>query len=125
LLDVVFSILAFFILISAALTLPSRIGIDLPISDRNNQGNLNSENLQPEDVFVITLDPSGQMLRDGKLMPTQQLAQDISKFLATSAKGMIVLSADDSNVSYQIVISRLSELRAIAGNRVAIATSRS
>ncbi|MCY7331315.1 MAG: biopolymer transporter ExbD [Pseudanabaena sp. CAN_BIN31] len=125
LLDVVFSILAFFILISAALTLPSRIGIDLPISDRNNQGNSNSENLQPEDVFVITLDPSGQMLRDGKLMPTQQLAQDISKFLATSAKGMIVLSADDSNVSYQIVIIRLSELRAIAGNRVAIATSRS
>jgi len=125
LLDVVFSILAFFILISAALTVPSQIGVDLPISDRNNQGNLNSENLQPEDVFVITLDPSGQMLRDGKLMPTQQLAQDISKFLATSAKGMIVLSADDSNVSYQIVISRLSELRAIAGNRVAIATSRS
>jgi len=72
LLDVVFSILAFFILISAALTLPSRIGIDLPISDRKNQGNLNSENLQPEDVFVITLDPSGQMLRDGKLIPTQQ-----------------------------------------------------
>ena len=51
--------------------------------------------------------------------------QDISEFLATSAKGMIVRSADDSNVSYQIVSSRLSELRAIAGNRVAIATSRS
>jgi biopolymer transport protein ExbD len=125
LLDVVFSILAFFILISATLTVPSRIGIDLPISDRNNQGNLNSENLQPEDVFVITLDPSGQMLRDGKSVPSQQLAQDISKFLDTSAKGMVVLSADDSNVSYQIVIGRLSELRAIAGNRVAIATSRS
>ncbi len=125
LLDVVFSILAFFILISAALTVPSRIGIDLPISDRNSQGDLNSENLQPADVFVITLDPSGQMLKDGKSVPSQQLAQDISKFLATSAKGMVVLSADDSNVSYQIVISRLSELRAIAGNRVAIATSRS
>jgi biopolymer transport protein ExbD len=38
---------------------------------------------------------------------------------------MVVLSADDSTVSYQIVISRLSELRSIAGNRVAIATSRS
>ncbi len=125
LLDVVFSILAFFILLSAALTLPSRIGVDLPISDRNNKDNLSSENLQPEDVFVITLDPSGQMLRDGKSVPSQQLAQDISKFLATSVKGMVVLSADDSNVSYQIVIGRLSELRAIAGDRVAIATSRS
>lgn len=125
LLDVVFSILAFFILLSSALTLPNRIGVDLPISDRNGKDNLNSGNLQPEDVFVITLDPSGQMLRDGKSVPSQQLAQDINKFLTTSAKGMVVLSADDSNVSYQIVISRLSELRAIAGDRVAIATSRS
>jgi len=125
LLDVVFSILAFFILLSAALTVPSRIGIDLPISDRSSQGDSNTGDLQPADVFVITLDPAGQMLKDGKLMPPQQLAQEINSFLATSARGVVVLSADDSTVSYQIVINRLSELRAIAGNRVAIATSRS
>ena len=124
-LDVVFSILAFFILLSAALTLPNRIGIDLPISDRSSQGDSNSGELQPEDVFVITLDPAGQMLKDGKLIPPQQLAQEITRFLAASARGVVVLSADDSTVSYQIVINRLSELRAIAGNRVAIATSRS
>ncbi len=125
LLDVVFSILAFFILLSAALTMPSRVGIDLPISDRNSRGDSNSGDLQPEDVFVITLDPAGQMLKDGKLISPQQLSQEITQFLEASTKGMIVLSADDSTVSYQIVISRLSELRAIAGNRVAIATSRS
>ncbi|GBO56419.1 biopolymer transport protein ExbD/TolR [Pseudanabaena sp. lw0831] len=124
-LDVVFSILAFFILLSAALTVPSRIGIDLPISDRNSKGDSNSGDLQPEDVFVITLDPAGQMLKDGKSMPPQQLSQEITRFLDSSTRGMVVLSADDSTVSYQIVISRLSELRAIAGNRVAIATSRS
>jgi biopolymer transport protein ExbD len=125
LLDVVFSILAFFILLSAALTMPSRMGIDLPISDRNSKGESNSGDLQTEDVFVITLDAAGQMLKDGKSIPPQQLSQEITRFLAASTRGMIVLSADDSNVSYQIVISRLSELRAIAGNRVAIATSRS
>ncbi len=125
LLDVVFSILAFFILLSAALTMPSRVGIDLPISDRNSKGESNSGDLQPEDVFVITLDPAGQMLKDGQSIPPQQLSQEITRFLAASTRGMIVLSADDSTVSYQIVISRLSELRAIAGNRVAIATSRS
>ena len=125
LLDVVFSILAFFILLSAALTIPSRIGIDLPISDRNNKDDSNSGDLQPQDVFVITLDPAGQMLKDGKSISSQQLTQDINTFLAASARGTVVLSADDSTVSYQIVISRLSELRAIAGNRVAIATSRS
>jgi biopolymer transport protein ExbD len=65
------------------------------------------------------------MLKDGKSIPPQQLSQEITRFLAASTRGMIVLSADDSTVSYQIVISRLSELRAIAGNRVAIATSRS
>ena len=125
LLDVVFSILAFFILISSALTMPSRIGVDLPISDRNNSGNSNVNNPQPEDFFIITLDPAGQMLSDGKSISPQQLEQDIRNFLANSSRGMVVLSADNSNVSYQEVINRLAELRAIAGNRVAIATSRS
>jgi biopolymer transport protein ExbD len=125
LLDVVFSILAFFILLSSALTVPSRIGVDLPISDRSSKSDSNSGDLQPEDIFIITLDPAGQMLKDGKSISSQQLSQQINSFLAASTRGMVVLSADDSTVSYQIVISRLSELRAIAGNRVAIATSRS
>ncbi len=124
LLDVVFSILAFFILISAALTTPSRIGVDLPISDRNSN-NSNPSDRKPEDYFIITLDPAGQMLSDGKAISPQQLEQDIRNFLATSARGTVVLSAENSNVSYQLVINRLAELRAIAGNRVAIATSRS
>ena len=125
LLDVVFSILSFFILISSALTMPSRIGVDLPISDRNNSGNSNVNDPQLGDFFIITLDPAGQMLSDGKSISPQQLEQDIRNFLATSSRGMVVLSADNSNVSYQEVINRLAELRAIAGNRVAIATSRS
>ena len=125
LLDVVFSILAFFILLSSALTMPSRVGIDLPISDRNSKDASNSGDLQPEDVFVITLNPAGQMLKDGKSMSPQQLTQEITSFLSASTRGVVVLSADDSTVSYQIVINRLSELRGIAGNRVAIATSRS
>ncbi len=126
LLDVVFSILAFFILLSAALTVPSRVGIDLPVSsDRNSSGKPLSGESNPKDLFVITLDPSGQMLKDGKLIPPQQLTQDINSFLARSSQGMVVLSADDSTVSYQIVINRLAELRGIAGNRVAIATSKS
>ena len=125
LLDVVFSILAFFILISSALTMPSRIGVDLPISNRNNSGNSDVNDPQLGDFFIITLDPAGQMLSNGKSISPQQLDQDIRNFLATSSQGMVVLSADNSNVSYQEVINRLAELRAIAGNRVAIATSRS
>jgi biopolymer transport protein ExbD len=125
LLDVVFSILAFFILISSALNVPSRIGVDLPISDRNSSSDPNLSDLKPEDIFVITLNPTGQMLSDGKSLSPQQLEQDIRKFLAASSRGVVVLSADNTNVSYQIVINRLAELRGIAGSRVAIATSRS
>jgi biopolymer transport protein ExbD len=124
LLDVVFSILAFFILISSALIVPNRIGIDLPVSDRSSN-NSNSGNLKSEDVFVITLDPNGQMLSDGKAIAPKQLEQNIRKFLAASERGVVVLSADNTDVSYQLVINRLAELRGIAGNRVAIATSRS
>lgn len=124
LLDVVFSVLAFFVLLSAALTVPSRVGIDLPISSSNGS-NAQSGAVQPEDVLVITLDASGQMLFDGKPVPPQQLEQDIRNFLSKSSKGTVVLSADSADVSYQVVINRLAELRAIAGNRVAIATSKS
>jgi biopolymer transport protein ExbD len=124
LLDVVFSILAFFILISAALTVPKGIGVDLPIGTSTN-GNAVSGEVKPEDMFVITLDATGQMLSDGKLIAPQQLEQDVRNFLASSAQGVVVLSADNANVSYQVVINRLAELRVIAGNRVAIATSRS
>lgn len=124
LLDVVFSILAFFILMSSALIVPNRIGIDLPVSDRGSN-NSNSGNLKSEDVFVITLDPNGHMLSDGKAIAPKQLEQNIRKFLAASERGVVVLSADNTDVSYQLVINRLAELRGIAGNRVAIATSRS
>lgn len=124
LLDVVFSILAFFILISAALTVPKGIGVDLPIGTSTNANAVSGE-VKPEDMFVITLDPAGQMLSDGKLIAPQQLEQDVRNFLASSAQGVVVLSADNANVSYQVVINRLAELRVIAGNRVAIATSRS
>ncbi len=123
LLDVVFSILAFFILISAALTTPSQIGIDLPIRDRTNSSNPND--LKPEDLFIITLDTEGQMLSDGKAISPQQLEQEVRSFLTNSARGTVVLSAENPNVSYKLVINRLAELKAIAGNRVAIATSRS
>ena len=125
LLDVVFSILAFFILVSAALTVPSTIGVDLPIRDRNPKVGNTDDGIKPENVFVITLNTSGQMLSDGKIIPDQKLEQDIRNFLASSDQGVVVLTADNIDVSYQLVIERLAQLRAIAGNRVAIATSRS
>ena len=125
LLDVVFSVLAFFILLSAALTVPSRVGIDLPIGTGSGSNSDSNNALQPEEVLVITLDTSGQMLLDGRAIAMQQLEQDIRTFLAKSSKGTVVLSADNVDVSYQMVINRLAELRAIAGDRVAIATSKS
>lgn len=125
LLDVVFSVLAFFILVSAALTMPSKVGVDLPIRDRNPRMGNTNDGIKPENIFMITLNNSGQMLADGKPITDQKLEQDIRNFLARSDQGVVVLTADNIDVSYKIVIERLAQLRAIAGNRVAIATSRS
>ncbi|MDX2254343.1 MAG: biopolymer transporter ExbD [Pseudanabaenaceae cyanobacterium bins.39] len=124
LLDVVFSILAFFILVSAALTIPSSVGVDLPIRDRDPKGNA-SDGLKSSDIFIITLNAKGQMLSNGNIVPDQQLEQAIGQFLANSSQGVVVLTADNTDVSYQVVIERLAQLRKIAGDRVAIATSRS
>jgi biopolymer transport protein ExbD len=126
LLDVVFSILAFFILVSSALTVPSSIGVDLPIRSESKSGsNPDLNAISSEDIFIITLDTSGQMLSEGKVTEPEKLEQDIRNFLEKSSRGVVVLNAENTSVSYQMVINRLAELRAIAGNRVAIATSRS
>jgi biopolymer transport protein ExbD len=123
LLDVVFSILAFFILLTAGLTQPSSIGVDLPQTNRNSTSN--SGNPTQPDMLVITLDRSGATRIDRQPLPQAALEQRIKSYLVQYPQGIVVLNAEDNSVSYQQVIVFLEYLRGLAGDRVAIATSKS
>ena len=123
LLDVVFSVLAFFILLTAGLSEPSSIGVDLPQANRNSASN--SSNPTPPDMLVITLDRSGGTRIDRQLLPQTDLESRIKSYLVQHPQGLVVLNAEDNSVSYQQVIIFLEYLRGLAGDRVAIATSKS
>ena len=121
LLDVVFSILAFFMLLTAGLTQPSGIGIDLPQATRNSASNSPT---QPE-MLVITLDRLGATRIDRQPLQQADLESRIKSYLVQHPQGIVVLNAEDNSVSYQQVIIFLEYLRGLAGDRVAIATSKS
>jgi biopolymer transport protein ExbD len=120
LLDVVFAILAVFVLLSAGLSLPQSIGVDLPSSgDRSGTNN----NSVPPEMLIFTLDRSGDLyLRELPVTPLM-IEDEIKAFLQAKPQGLVVLNAQDEAVSYQNVIIKLEQMRKIAGDRVAIATS--
>ncbi len=125
LLDVVFSVLAFFVLLTSALTLPTQLGIDLP--RLANNGSISNTGISggQDAMLMITLDRSGRPLIDGQLVTDTQLEQQVNAFLRTSSQGLVILNAADSSVTYQVVVERLAQLRRLAGDRVGIATNRS
>jgi biopolymer transport protein ExbD len=128
LLDVVFSVLAFFVLLTSALTIPTQLGIDLPrLANSGNGANSPSvSNSGGQDaMLMITLDRFGKPLIDGQPVTDAQLERQVNLFLRTSAQGLVILNAADSSVTYQVVVERLAQLRRLAGDRVGIATNRS
>ncbi len=124
LLDVVFSILAFFILLTAGLVAPQRIGIDLP-QVNDTQASQDAVNQPQPEMLVVTLDKMGKTRLENQLIEPTALATEIKSFINKYPKGLVVLNAEDPSVSYQLVINQVADLRRVAGNRVAIATSKS
>ncbi len=121
LIDVVFSILAFFVLASAGLVTPTKLGITLPQEQKNSTQAIP---LRPE-LLIVTLDREGTPRLKGEIVTKTALESQIKTHLINYPKGIVVLNAEDSQVSYQQVIEFLQELKTIAGDRVAIATTRS
>jgi biopolymer transport protein ExbD len=125
LLDVVFAVLAFFVLLTSALAIPTQLGIDLP-RVTNGSNSTTGSNSNPRDaMLVITLDRFGRTLIDGQPVTETQLEQRVTLFLRSSDQGLVVLNAEDASVTYQVVVDRLAQLRRLAGDRVGIATNRS
>lgn len=122
LLDVVFALLAFFVLVAAGLAPIQQIGVDLPAkSAANSPKNTKSLN----EMLIVTLDLDGKTRIDGNLLTPAGLEVAVKGYIAAFPQGSVVLNAEDASVSYQQVINTLEVLRKLAGDRVAIATSKS
>jgi biopolymer transport protein ExbD len=123
LVDVIFCILTFFILAAVGLTRQQAIALDLPNANTGTplppQG-LGAQAIQRERLYV-SVDAIGQIYLDQQPVTEDLLADVLLQHRQVSPEGLMVLYAS-RDARYEDVIRVLDKLRAVGGDRVALAT---
>lgn len=121
LIDVIFCILIFFILAAVHFSRQAaenvsqieNIDVDLPQA--------NTGKPQIREMLLVSLDDLGQIRVEQQLVSRNQLAQSIKNYRQSNPNGLMVLYAA-KNSTYREVVEVLDILRAVGGDRVALAT---
>lgn len=116
--DVLMSVLTFFIITSMTLT-GQRLGtIDLP--GVGNGGSATQEEIQP---LIVGLDKEGVILVDNQAISEAELGEKMQAYLAEQPDGKILVKADRA-LSYKDITGLLKKMAAIGGDRVSLAIQR-
>jgi biopolymer transport protein ExbD len=111
--DVVFAVLAFFILSSLFLTPNQGLTVALP-------GAATGET-QPQRRVNLTLDASGAVFIGDQPVDEAQMLEAVQTLVSGAAGGLVVIRADQS-VSHGRVVAVMDRLRTLEGVQLAIAT---
>ena len=113
--DVIMTVLTFFIIVSMTLTnRQNAVNVTLP-----SAGNGASEQKTP-DPLVVSLNPQGQLYLGNQPISEAQLVQPMQAYLQKNPNGAVVLNAD-RKLPYEKVVQLLGKLRDIGGDRVSLA----
>ncbi|PSR17940.1 biopolymer transporter ExbD [filamentous cyanobacterium CCP3] len=111
--DVVFAVLAFFILSSLFLTRNEGLPVTLPGAE-TAEG-------QAQQQVVVTLNSAGEIFVGEKAVADDQLVEAIQTLGTLTDGGLVVIRADQS-VSHGRVVAVMDRLRSLPGVQLAIAT---
>ena len=114
-LDVLMTVLTFFIIISMTLAVDKTMEVQLP----TNAAPAASPPHEEPDPLVVDMTKQGLTVKDQPITPPQ-LAPQVKTYLAQNPKGIAVLRADP-RVPYEQVIRVLSEMQSVGGDRVSLA----
>ncbi|WOD39087.1 biopolymer transporter ExbD [Nodosilinea sp. E11] len=117
--DVLMTVLTFFIIISMGLTGQQLLNVRLPQSVPGD-GAVEEPQMVQVDALVVGLDRDGNLVLENKPIAFSQLSQQVRTYFAQNPNGKLVLKAD-RELAYSEVAGLLTELRAIGGNRVSLA----
>lgn len=115
--DVLMTVLTFFILISMSLTGQRLAFVNLPGAGAG----VNEK--EPVKPFEVGLNRQGEILLDGKAASEAQLAEKMQSYLAQNPDGSIVLKAD-RELPYEQVEKLLKQMSKIGGVSVSLAIER-
>ena len=123
--DVLMTVLTFFIIISMSLTGQQLVNVALPGLGGANirQPKNKPKSSLPLKTLVLGLNMKGDVLMDNKPVDNTRLAVNIQKYLAKNPKGKIVLKAD-RDLPYDKVAKLLERVSKIGGDRVSLAVER-
>ena len=117
LMDVLMSVLTFFIIISMNLSSQSILSVEAPAPENAEGVATADEAIEP---FVIGLNPEGELLRADEPVDIATLSPAIRQYLAENPDGYIRLKADRT-LDYREVTTALTTLRDIGSGRVSLA----
>lgn len=116
--DVLMTVLTFFIIVSMELTGQHVFNVRLPQSVA--AGGLGEDAVVPVEAFVVGLDQEGRLVLDNQPTPWNEVAQAVTTYFAQNPEGRLILKADRT-LAYREVAQLLTNLRAIGGHRVSLA----
>ncbi|MGF1458442.1 MAG: ExbD/TolR family protein [Leptolyngbyaceae cyanobacterium] len=116
--DVLMTVLTFFIIISMSLTGRQLLGIDIPSEVEGVDEPVEEE--EQTAALIIGLDSGGAILFEDQKISFQQLTQRIRTYFSENPDGTLILKAD-KELPYDEVANFLTDLRDIGGNRVSLA----
>ncbi|PZV08127.1 MAG: biopolymer transporter ExbD [Leptolyngbya sp.] len=113
--DVLMTILVFFIIISMTAEFNQQaVDIQLPSTESGT-----SAVDQPEPL-IVELDPQQQLFVKGEPVDQAAMAQQIQQYLSDNPEGVIVLKAD-YQLNYQQIVDVLGPMRDVGGAKVSLA----
>ena len=113
--DVLMTILTFFIIISMTMTAQQQsVNIDLPST------NAGANTVKTPDPLVVGLTNQGVLAIANNPVTDAQLSQQMQAYLQTNPNGAVVLQAD-KKLPYEQVVQVLGKMRDVGGDRVSLA----
>ena len=113
--DVIFSILAFFIISSLFLTRSQGLPVDLP----------SAQTAEPKQSVQlnITIEPDGKLFLDKQPIELDNLKGALTEKIAPDSESVVVINAD-TKVEHGTVVKVMDRLRQVPGAKMAIAADR-
>jgi biopolymer transport protein ExbD len=118
--DVLMAVLTFFIVISMTLSTGQNvIGVNLPRTDKGAAKSSAQDAKAPEPLMV-GMNKQGQIMIQNKTVEPSQLDAQLQAYFQKSPEGVVVFQADKT-LTYEKLSKVLGQIRAIGGDRVALA----
>jgi len=112
--DVIFSILAFFIISTLFLTRSQGLPVDLPQAETAQQ--------QSETEVTLTLQANGKIALNKEEISLENLIPEVTKISQNSLETIVIVKADKA-VTHGDVVNVMDKLRQVEGVKLAIATT--